>query len=519
MTAATASGEPGDDVDAMLALGLRPLVDAPLRSDAADAAARVETRVAGRPLRPSAARDTTGRAAPQGSVQSMADLAAELHELKRDAQAAPAAAAPTGKRSRRDEAAGDAPRFSLPDGGLGHLAPEMQRLQRTRALMMRHWARLDVAEVVRRAGPSTTPFAALLRAKAGATDNAGSATSGTDIATSPRAAAVADPIAARDRVRDLVLREVDPLEAKAREETAALFRSAVARRAAAATAADSGASNDSGSDAVGHGVSRAQRVAATFDVLADMTDAEVAAVAQSGAIDVGALWEGGAETAELPNEYFARGAGLALTRELADAALPHVPSDDEARTLANVERRDAAARFGDAPDDLRVLEDFERRAAYSYTEQPNLVLRHLSRTDRRIRESLEVMDRARRALLRDGQFQGALGYVHKQEAQEVEQATNVRPVPRQLAAEAGIAFFDRAHSRPPLRAQSGVPTAPAPRDRVHDPAAVAKRRAMRDAREMFVQSADGNGRGDSGGTARRDRAVARPSGDGDQWFT
>eukprot|EP00672_Neobodo_designis_P024262 CAMPEP_0174847872 /NCGR_PEP_ID=MMETSP1114-20130205/13177_1 /TAXON_ID=312471 /ORGANISM="Neobodo designis, Strain CCAP 1951/1" /LENGTH=479 /DNA_ID=CAMNT_0016082159 /DNA_START=48 /DNA_END=1484 /DNA_ORIENTATION=+ len=190
---------------------------------------------------------------------------------------------------------------------------------------------------------------------------------------------------------------------------------------------------------------------ALLAALEGMPDDELREALRAGAIDPVALWEQGADEAlPLPNEFLTTAAGPStLVREIAAAALqPAEPTDDEAAVLDRFERGDKAD-FTDA--DIKTLARFEARAASAHTLQPNEVLRFVAGIDPKVAESLRVMDRAKRATMRDAAFQRALLHSKRVGDDEMQRAAE-KAKPRKLVSAVDRAFFvDEPNSAPPKK--------------------------------------------------------------------
>ena len=427
------------------------------------------------------------------------------------------------------------------------LLPEMERRQRTRGLLMRSWVKKDVAQVIRRtalasaASGSNIPFAVAAAGSASSSSSHQQQRSDRDLALGKVRELVVsetDPLESRAR-EEVCTQFYDAVEQRLREIKSA------PQRSGAASDAEEAAGGDDDDDEI-H--AREQREDALLDVIEGMGDADLAAVLKAGAVDPVALWEAGdADTSPRTSvaaeeedgvdvlSYRAADRALTLARELADLTQPQNPTDDEAQLVADADagrlsefsHRVAAApassaggREGAASSDddggtdadnesgsdgqrlqkrgsagtcaaaatersIAQLEAFERRQAFAYTEQPNVVLQHLSRLgDGKIRASLEALDRAKRAMLRDTQFQAALAHVRMLEAQQIAGA-DVTATRRKPAAETSVPFFDKAHSRPPRSAMPLPEPQMTAHGRIHSQSAIDRRKQQKRERKQF----------------------------------
>jgi hypothetical protein len=251
------------------------------------------------------------------------------------------------------------------------------------------------------------------------------------------------PVSAK--LRDIVLRSgADPLFARKKEEAAIRFR------------ADTEAAR------------RAGDMDAMLDHIAAMSDADILLAAQGGALDALAMWEGEPELTSLPHEFFGAEGALAITKEIAARAIPQCASDDEAPALAMADTISAPGGATRDPvdtarvarsvrlEEIATVEAYERRSTGDYLSQPNAVLRMAAARDPEVREALDVLDRARRASLRDGEFQEAQKYAAMLERQRLLESERRASFRKQSADSGNVPFFNESRSRPPPRAGSAV---------------------------------------------------------------
>ncbi len=153
---------------------------------------------------------------------------------------------------------------------------------------------------------------------------------------------------------------------------------------------------------------------------------------------------------------------------LSDDLLGHVTEDLAPATLKA--RRGAYGQVS-----ATELEAMEQNDALSHdivtdaTASPNAFLRALAHRDEKIRQSLDVLDRARRAAVLDPNFQQSLEYVNHRAQEKFKAASGLRVRMRPKAAEIPF-FFASQRSRPPPAADMGLPMPTLP---------VAERRRLR----------------------------------------
>lgn len=226
------------------------------------------------------------------------------------------------------------------------------------------------------------------------------------------------------------------------------------------------------------GASRGSRTEQRLAALESMPDDDLLQALRSGAVDPLAVWEGSAELSVLPGEMLECSRGVQLTAELAATLDPTVPTDDEARLLE-------AYRAGEyesfTEQDIAALERYEKRALEGYVVQPNTVLRFVAQRDPKVAEALSVLDRARRAALRDTAFQDAVAYRRELEgAEERDAVANAGAHPRPSAVDRAFFYNDGDFSRPPAGALPPGAPREVPRQRWNkSPDAAALRRKLR----------------------------------------
>ena len=194
--------------------------------------------------------------------------------------------------------------------------------------------------------------------------------------------------------------------------------------------------------------------------VAALTDEELLGYLKSGALDPMNMWEGSSELSALPGEFFPARRAVELTTSIAKTIQPSNPSDDDAVFLAKVGRGDPE-QF--SANEIESLEAYELRNRFGYLSQPNSVLNYVAQQDAGFKRSLAVMDRTRRRVIKDAEFQSALAFSHEQNEEEFERlqqsgAMKASPQAQAKAVDASL-FFDKKFSKPPKRAESGVPKA------------------------------------------------------------
>jgi hypothetical protein len=105
---------------------------------------------------------------------------------------------------------------------------------------------------------------------------------------------------------------------------------------------------------------------------------------------------------------------------------------------------------------LEAQEKLDRDTVTDATMSPNTFLRALAHTDVKIRQSLDVLDRARRAAVLDSKFQESVDYVNHRAKERFVAASGLRVKMRRKAAEVPL-FFASARSRPPPAADMNLP--------------------------------------------------------------
>jgi hypothetical protein len=180
-----------------------------------------------------------------------------------------------------------------------------------------------------------------------------------------------------------------------------------------------------------------------------MTDEELREALRAGAIDPAAMWElGASEALPLPNEFLdVASAPSTLVREIVASALqPAEPTDEEAAVLDRFERGEKAD-FTDL--EIELLAKYETRTSSMHTVQPNEVLRYVAAIDPSVAQSLRVLDRAKRAALRDGGFQRALMHTKRVGDAEAEKLTARAKGAKAPSAVDNSFFTHRESSAPP----------------------------------------------------------------------
>jgi hypothetical protein len=161
--------------------------------------------------------------------------------------------------------------------------------------------------------------------------------------------------------------------------------------------------------------------------------------------------------------------------------LSGVITEDVAATVTKY-RRGLYSQISEA--ELTALEARDEQAADTVTDataSPNSFLRAVANRDAKVKQSLDVLDRARRAAVLDPTFQRALEYTNARAQERFSTASGLRVRMRRKAAEVPL-FFASPHSRPPPRADVGLPRPkPSPAER----AAVRRERRVKKRKRYF----------------------------------
>jgi hypothetical protein len=198
------------------------------------------------------------------------------------------------------------------------------------------------------------------------------------------------------------------------------------------------------------------------DIAASMSDGDLMLAIRAGAFDPLLLNEldadeGLDQEGEIPNEFLqSNEASVSLLRQLVETCRGEITEDD---ALAI-----ARAKSGDMSEvtqsDLASLERLETEEAQGYVDCTNAVLKLAAEADPKILSSLSVLDRTRRAAMADKPFQEAVVYSRKADKVALEtHAAEPRTAKPDFVSNH---FTDPRFSRPPPRADSGVPRAPKP---------------------------------------------------------
>lgn len=207
---------------------------------------------------------------------------------------------------------------------------------------------------------------------------------------------------------------------------------------------------------------------ARLQCIEKMSDAELRAALRCGAIDPQALMDGERSIDCLPDGFVDVNAesgqeavqsslrpATTLMKELTLALNPHTPKDDEAELIVRAKKDPKSFTL----EEIDQLEKYEHATRERYVSQPNVFLRLAAENETKIRESLDVLDKVRRALTHDQEFQEATQYAEDLTQMRYDQK-KVSPVIRTKAVDDTI-FFNQSYSRPPPRA-AGLPAPEAP---------------------------------------------------------
>lgn len=195
--------------------------------------------------------------------------------------------------------------------------------------------------------------------------------------------------------------------------------------------------------------------------VASMTDEQLREAMDVGAINPEDLMDEGCsdEAEALPNEDLATQSECATIR--AAEELGSVAAGDPTDAAASALQKARSGLNGDITErELQALEEHEKASSH-WLWQTNRLLSYVARKDAAVRHSIDALDRARRAALRDADFQEAVAYARQLERAQ-RQSIPSRGSPRPSSGDVPR-FFGSKYEHPPPRAGSGVPSEPTPK--------------------------------------------------------